>query len=280
MTITTLDPAEVQRIADGLSVGMEQLLHRIAGSVIDVDGTEAHSARALERRGLAIYSRREHRAYLTTTGLAVLDELARVAEDGHAILAGAALALGVDLDAEAARSEVAGRAAEQAGQDPHHSRSHLIELASASPTGTGMHQGSYFVTCEWAQDSDISNYDGTTDFCPFCGTIVKMAVTPVDRLVAVLGAKRWTHPSTGQLRWYVDDWHSLVGLDVELYNTGNISHATLNGETISNTAARRMGALTGKVWIDDKGVPHCAYVSAHAASLIRRAIAEKLAALQ
>jgi len=103
---------------------------------------------------------------------------------------------------------------------------------------------------------------------------------PVDRLAAQLGAKRWTHPSTGQLRWYVDDWHPLIGLAVELYQTGNISHATLNGEEISNTAARRMGALTGKVWIDEHGVPHCDYVSAHVAGLIRRTVAEKLAALQ
>lgn len=64
---------------------------------------------------------------------------------------------------------------------------------------------------------------------------------------------KWTHPSTGEVRHYVNGWQELIGLEIERYGTGNIRWAFLNGEKISNTKARRVG---GKFWIDESGNIH------------------------
>lgn len=73
--------------------------------------------------------------------------------------------------------------------------------------------------------------------------------------------KSWTHPRTGEERLYLDQDAAcrFIGLDVLRYKSGSIKHATLDGETISNTLAFRIvGAMhkayysltTGKWYAD------------------------------
>lgn len=64
----------------------------------------------------------------------------------------------------------------------------------------------------------------------------------------------------GGNRWRKDDYHRIYfndltrwyGLELEHYNTGNISHAELDGETISNNKARKLVAnlSTAKLFWD------------------------------
>lgn len=55
----------------------------------------------------------------------------------------------------------------------------------------------------------------------------------------------------GRHRIYFNDLAAWYGLDVSYYNTGNVSYATLDGERISNSEARRiMARLAGKVYYD------------------------------
>lgn len=53
-------------------------------------------------------------------------------------------------------------------------------------------------------------------------------------------------------RVYFNDFSERLGLHVDRYNTGNISGATLNGQHISNSEAKRIiGRLNElKVWYD------------------------------
>lgn len=52
-------------------------------------------------------------------------------------------------------------------------------------------------------------------------------------------------------RIYFNDLATWYGLECEYYNSGNICYAALNGQKISNSAARRIGSrLAGKVWFD------------------------------
>lgn len=53
-------------------------------------------------------------------------------------------------------------------------------------------------------------------------------------------------------RIYFNDLATLAGLDIDRYGTGNISGATLDGRTISNSEAKRIVSrlLDTKVWFD------------------------------
>ncbi|MEU3455550.1 helix-turn-helix domain-containing protein [Micromonospora sp. NPDC006766] len=59
-----------------------------------------------------------------------------------------------------------------------------------------------------------------------------------------IGGREW-RKSDGTLRVYlnVDVWAPLVGLEIEFYKSGNIAHATLNGEKISNRRAAQLTAI-------------------------------------
>jgi hypothetical protein len=64
----------------------------------------------------------------------------------------------------------------------------------------------------------------------------------------------------GGKEWKVGDYHriyfnnliNIFGLECALYNTGNISSASINGKTISNTKAKEIITCLefGKVWFD------------------------------
>jgi len=70
--------------------------------------------------------------------------------------------------------------------------------------------------------------------------------TPETRYTAeqieAIGGNRWTHPRTGEIRVYLNEWPALVGLEISHYGTGNISGATLNGRPISNRRAGQLAA--------------------------------------
>jgi len=69
------------------------------------------------------------------------------------------------------------------------------------------------------------------------------------RLIAS-GGKLWERGEHRRL--YFNDLMGLYGLEVDRYNTGNISHATLDGEQISNSSARQIADMLGwgKFWYD------------------------------
>lgn len=56
----------------------------------------------------------------------------------------------------------------------------------------------------------------------------------------------------GKHRIYFNGLGELYGIETERYNTGNICGATLNGNTISNSEAKRLigRLLDCKVWFD------------------------------
>lgn len=71
----------------------------------------------------------------------------------------------------------------------------------------------------------------------------------IERLVNA-GASRWTKYERDRL--YIKRLADLIGLSYTKYNTGNISSAELNGETISNSECNRILAALDKAYIDLK----------------------------
>lgn len=67
-----------------------------------------------------------------------------------------------------------------------------------------------------------------------------------------LGAKPWRRDGESPPRYYFNNLESLYGLKCKYFNTGNISRATLDGDLISNSAARQIASAlyAGKVWLD------------------------------
>lgn len=76
----------------------------------------------------------------------------------------------------------------------------------------------------------------------------------MERLEAILSlGNRWQ--KNGMDRIYINDIQSLYGLETNRYGSGNISSARLNGNVISNSAAKRiifndLGGVNGKLWYD------------------------------
>lgn len=62
------------------------------------------------------------------------------------------------------------------------------------------------------------------------------------------GFRRWT--KYGMDRLYVTA--KSIGLEVERYNTGNIRSAVMNGETISNSQAKKILADINGAYVDVK----------------------------
>lgn len=61
--------------------------------------------------------------------------------------------------------------------------------------------------------------------------------------------KKWVHPKTGEVRYYVNSAWKYGGLELDFYKTGNISSAVLDGEGISNSQGRRLMHSIDKCWI-------------------------------
>jgi hypothetical protein len=63
----------------------------------------------------------------------------------------------------------------------------------------------------------------------------------------------WTHPKTGEVRYYLDI-AQLPFVEIERYNSGNISSMRVDGEKVSNSQGAQV--LGFKTWIDEKGEFH------------------------
>ncbi len=98
-------------------------------------------------------------------------------------------------------------------------------------------------------------------FAEFTGSDAPV-VTPeskkaYDKLACLekIGGNAWATPDRSKIRSYlnVDVMAKATGLDVNFYNTGNVSSATLDGEKISNAQASKMLSRFNytKLWYDD-----------------------------
>jgi len=65
-----------------------------------------------------------------------------------------------------------------------------------------------------------------------------------------VGGNEWRKENMHRI--YFNDMPGLYGVKVTRYNTGNVSSATLDGERISNSAARKIlnKLCCGKFWYD------------------------------
>jgi hypothetical protein len=63
-------------------------------------------------------------------------------------------------------------------------------------------------------------------------------------------ASEWTHPETGEQRWYVDraQVESIMGFEVETHKSGSLSSVKLNGEQLSNTQGAKALSTIGGKW--------------------------------
>ena len=72
-----------------------------------------------------------------------------------------------------------------------------------------------------------------------------------------IATNAWINPRNGETRHYINGfWADMLGLEITRYNTGNISHASIDGEKIANG---RAGRLSGKLWADENGNLHLDY---------------------
>ncbi|MGI5122797.1 helix-turn-helix domain-containing protein [Marinactinospora thermotolerans] len=74
----------------------------------------------------------------------------------------------------------------------------------------------------------------------------KPALT-VENLIAV-GGKRWQRGDKDRV--YFNNWDELAGIEVTRYGTGNISWASYQGETVSNSQGYKLLACIEKMWFD------------------------------
>lgn len=73
------------------------------------------------------------------------------------------------------------------------------------------------------------------------------APTVATQVRHVYASESWTHPGTGEVRYYLDHDLCIHDLQFTRYNNGNISSAHLDGNRISNAECGRM--LAGKSWL-------------------------------
>lgn len=68
-----------------------------------------------------------------------------------------------------------------------------------------------------------------------------------ENMVAI-GGSRWT--KAGHDRVYFNNWDELAGIEVTRYGTGNISWASYQGETVSNSQGYKLLGSIDKLWFD------------------------------
>lgn len=61
---------------------------------------------------------------------------------------------------------------------------------------------------------------------------------------------KWKPLWLDHIRYYIPDWHKLVGFRYETYKTGNVWWATLDGESLANNRANEFKQT--KVWLDEE----------------------------
>lgn len=94
-----------------------------------------------------------------------------------------------------------------------------------------------------------------------------------------LGGKEWQKHDKHRIYFNRRELEDLIGLEYEKYNSGNIRTATLNGELISNSKARKLlsGIQYGKFWYDLDLKEFASYDMAETTrDLIKEAIESKI----
>lgn len=76
--------------------------------------------------------------------------------------------------------------------------------------------------------------------------------------ITAIGGSRWQ--KSGHDRVYINNWAQYLPLEIDHYNTGNISWAAWEGEKISNSQAAKILGTLDKVWFDAAdGKLHCRF---------------------
>src|SRR4051794_36603786 len=96
-------------------------------------------------------------------------------------------------------------------------------------------------TCRQLYRSDV---EWSTDGA---GGAPEMTTYTEDQMTAIDG-RPW-QGANGTRRVYLNDWPTYIGLDLEHYKSGNISHAELDGTKLSNSSAHKLAAA--KVYWQD-----------------------------
>lgn len=102
----------------------------------------------------------------------------------------------------------------------------------------------------------------------------KRVEVTAENMVAI-GGSRWQRGDKDRV--YVNDWQQYIGLEVDRYNSGNISSASLDGETISNSEAYRLLTAVYKVYFDSAdGKLHIQWGTSSPRSMDRDDLAEAI----
>lgn len=74
--------------------------------------------------------------------------------------------------------------------------------------------------------------DGEETPNPLLATPVGVADSKIRRghKIMAIELHSWTHPRTGQKRYYFNSWQEAIRLSLDFYGTGNVSAAWLRGE--------------------------------------------------
>lgn len=88
--------------------------------------------------------------------------------------------------------------------------------------------------------------------------------------------KKWSK-SNGEVRYYVNDWKALIGLEVTYYKTGNVASVYLGDTEWSNNFYKKYVGPS-KVWISETGEVHVDYCGdAEVKELIIQAVEKRIA---
>ena len=80
----------------------------------------------------------------------------------------------------------------------------------------------------------------------------------------------------GSIRYYVNDWQDMIGLEVRHYKTGNVSGVSFRDSPMSNNHYNKYISGT-KVWIDESDGIHVDYCrDSEIKSAIIEAVGKKL----
>ena len=66
--------------------------------------------------------------------------------------------------------------------------------------------------------------------------------------MTAIGGSRWQ--KNGMDRVYINNWAQFAGIETSHYGTGNISSASYQGESISNSQAYKLLNSIDKIWFD------------------------------
>ncbi|MBV2364244.1 helix-turn-helix domain-containing protein [Streptomonospora nanhaiensis] len=102
----------------------------------------------------------------------------------------------------------------------------------------------------------------------------KKKVYTLENMLAI-GGNRWQRGDKDRV--YFNNIEELLGLDIDRYNTGNISYAAVDGHPVSNSEARRILAAVDKVYFDNTtGKAHIQWGYGSPRTMHRTEMAERI----